>query len=132
MNYGLDRRQFMRGSLAASLLAGMTVESQAKSNDDGSKYRLCWGDLHNHNAVGYAKGSLQRRRNTPSQVSLGADDRSSNVEGAFQCRDQAFHNKSVLLIDDVCTTSATMNACAATLKDAGAASVWGLTFSREC
>ena len=27
---------------------------------DGSGYKLFWGDLHNHNAVGYAKGSLER------------------------------------------------------------------------
>ncbi len=55
----LTRRQFVGGSLAASLLAGMQCESLAE-DDDGAKYRLFWGDLHNHNAVGYAKGSLQR------------------------------------------------------------------------
>lgn len=56
----LSRRQFVGGSLAASMLAGMQFESRAQDVRDGSKYRLFWGDLHNHNEVGYAKGSLAR------------------------------------------------------------------------
>ena len=32
----------------------------AEPEDDGTRYQLFWGDLHNHNAVGYAKGSLER------------------------------------------------------------------------
>ena len=56
----LTRRQFVGGSLAASLLASVKFESRAAAADDGSKYRLYWGDLHNHNEVGYATGSLAR------------------------------------------------------------------------
>ncbi|MCL0088986.1 ComF family protein [Dehalococcoidia bacterium] len=78
-----------------------------------------------------ASGSLVRLRNTPSQVSLGAEARRSNVQGAFRCKNQVCQGKGVLLVDDVCTTGATLNACALALKEAGAASVWGLTFSRE-
>lgn len=59
-NYSLTRRQFVSGSLAASLLAGVRTRSIAADDPDGAKYRLCWGDLHNHNEVGYAQGSLQR------------------------------------------------------------------------
>jgi len=58
--YGLSRRQFVGGSLAASLLAGTQVESRAEGAEDAGKYRLYWGDIHNHNEVGYAKGSLAR------------------------------------------------------------------------
>jgi len=59
-DHGLTRREFVAGSLSASLLAGMRAESRAAGDADGAKYRLFWGDLHNHNAVGYAKGSLER------------------------------------------------------------------------
>ncbi|MDD5093874.1 MAG: ComF family protein [Dehalococcoidia bacterium] len=76
--------------------------------------------------------TLARRRNTPSQVSLGAEARRKNVQEAFICKDKSLSSKRVLLVDDVCTTGATLNACAVALKEAGAASVWGLTFSREC
>ena len=80
----------------------------------------------------FAKDSLIRTKNTTSQVSLSADDRRNNVNGAFQCKDGFFRDRKVLLIDDVCTTGATLNACAIALKEGGAASVWGLTLSREC
>ncbi|MCH7685082.1 MAG: DUF3604 domain-containing protein [Planctomycetes bacterium] len=39
---------------------GAQIDSVQCLSDGGSAYRLYWGDLHNHNAVGYAKGSLQR------------------------------------------------------------------------
>ncbi len=56
------RRQFVSSSLIAPLLGAIRPESQAKTEpaDEGSPYKLYWGDLHNHNAVGYAKGSLER------------------------------------------------------------------------
>ena len=57
----LTRREFVSGSLAASLLPGMADASRAQGEAaDGAGYKLFWGDLHNHNAVGYAKGSLER------------------------------------------------------------------------
>ena len=59
-NHALTRRQFVGGSLSVPLLAGMQTESCAEGGPGGAKYRLFWGDLHNHNAVGYATGSLER------------------------------------------------------------------------
>ena len=40
--------------------AGAQADSELSSASGGSAYRLFWGDLHNHNGVGYAKGSLVR------------------------------------------------------------------------
>ena len=77
-------------------------------------------------------GSLVRRRDTPAQARSGsAAERRGNVEGAFACRDGRLKGKRVLLIDDVCTTGATLDACARALKEAGALSAWGLTLARE-
>lgn len=58
----LTRRQFVASSVLAPLLGAARPSSRAQpaSNDRGVKYQLFWGDLHNHNAVGYAKGSLER------------------------------------------------------------------------
>lgn len=74
--------------------------------------------------------SLQRFRRTRPQVGLGIIERQQNVVDAFSCRDQALAGQRVLLIDDVWTTGATMNACAATLKANDVTSVWGLTLAR--
>ena len=77
-------------------------------------------------------GSLIRLRNAPPQARTATvEARRSNVAGAFSCRDQQLRGKDVLLVDDVCTSGATMDSCAAVLKAAGATSVWGLTVARE-
>ena len=78
------------------------------------------------------EGSLVRLRDAPAQTrSITAEERRSNVAQAFFCRDQELADKRVLLIDDVCTSGATLDACAAAVKAAGATSVWGLTVARE-
>jgi len=56
----LTRRQFVVGSLATSLLVGRSSQAYSHEASSGGKYQLFWGDLHNHNEVGYGKGSLQR------------------------------------------------------------------------
>jgi len=53
------------------------------------------------------------------------------VVGVFACRDEKLKGKQALLIDDVCTTGATLDCCAITLNRVGASSVWGLALARE-
>jgi ComF family protein len=77
------------------------------------------------------EGSLIRSRNTASQVVLSAQERRSNVRQAFECKDQRLRGKQIILIDDICTTGSTLNACAVTLREIGAVSIWGLTLARE-
>jgi len=75
---------------------------------------------------------LARRRHAPPQARTSTvDERRSNVADAFFCRDARLQGKQVLLIDDVCTSGATLDACARALKEAGAISVWGLVLARE-
>ena len=76
--------------------------------------------------------SLVRNRNTPSQTKTeNMRQRRDNVAGAFACRAQRLQGKKVVLIDDVTTSGATLEACARALKRAGSASVWGLTLAME-
>ena len=74
--------------------------------------------------------ALERVINAPSQ--LDAESRAErwrNVQGGFAARSD-FTDQRVLLIDDLATTGATMSACAAALKDAGARSVFGVSVAR--
>jgi len=75
--------------------------------------------------------ALHRARDTVQQALLSAEERHSNVKGAFVISPpDFFKNKNVLLIDDVLTTGSTVNACAEALKAAGAARVLVLAVAR--
>ncbi len=74
--------------------------------------------------------SLVRIRPTRSQMELTAVERRKNVAKAFDCIDTQLSGQTVLVIDDVCTTGSTLDACAEALKQAGARQVWGLTLAR--
>jgi ComF family protein len=73
---------------------------------------------------------LVRQRATASQVDLDAQQRKENVRAAFRCCSDRLAGQRVLLIDDVCTTGATLEACAAALYEGGARSVQALTLAR--
>lgn len=60
MNTEFSRRGFIGGAVATAVLSASRQESILSAAEDDSRFQLFWGDLHNHNAVGYAKGSLQR------------------------------------------------------------------------
>jgi len=72
---------------------------------------------------------LDRYRDTPHQAALSREERLENVIDAFRVNN-AVAGKRILLVDDVFTTGATMQACAVELKEAGAVSVKGFSVAR--
>ena len=71
---------------------------------------------------------LVRTRDTGHQARLPREGRMRNVEGAFAApRPELVRGRTLLLVDDVSTTGATLEECARALKDAGAVQVWAAT-----
>lgn len=76
---------------------------------------------------------LERTRSTVSQTELTPDARKRNVAGAFSIgveRRQQIRGAHLVIIDDVMTTAATLNACAGVLFEAGARTISYVTFGR--
>ncbi|MBN1311803.1 MAG: ComF family protein [Anaerolineae bacterium] len=84
----------------------------------------CW------NLTCLPEEALRRIRSTSSQVGLDYTARQSNVSNAFAADPALVGGNAILLVDDVCTTGATMNACAKALLAAGATFVAGVSLAR--
>jgi ComF family protein len=83
--------------------------------------------------VAVAYGALKRVKATPQQVGLSQAERAANVQGAFRVPPDGkaeVAGRRLVLIDDVLTSGATVDACARTLLRAGAAAVDVLVFAR--
>lgn len=75
---------------------------------------------------------LVRTRETLPQSKLAPEERLKNVHDCFASADvSSVSGRHCLLVDDISTTGATLDAAASALKRAGAASVWGLALARS-
>lgn len=105
------KKEYDRGYNQASLIAQFTAEALRKP---------------------FAPHILVRTRSTVPMSSLNGVERKKNVQGAFAVpaeQGQWVRNKTVLLVDDIYTTGATMNECARELLQAGAAHVFIATLA---
>ena len=89
--------------------------------------------IEQQTGVKVASEALRRVRPTQQQVGLSRSQRASNVQGAFKVaadRQHRIEGRRVILVDDVLTSGATVDACARALLRAKAAQVDVLVFAR--
>jgi ComF family protein len=80
--------------------------------------------------VPFSSRALSRIRETRTQVGLSVMERNENMSGAFQAKKGLVRGKNILVVDDVATSGATLNACAKALLDNGASKVYGFSLAR--
>ncbi|RLB07958.1 MAG: ComF family protein [Deltaproteobacteria bacterium] len=88
-------------------------------------------ELSKRTGIRYGQRVLRKVKDTPFQSTLKGTERRKNIKGAFHVNNtEEARGKSILLVDDVCTTGATVNECARTLLNGGAERVVALTLAR--
>lgn len=98
-------------------------------NQSGALARI----IERESGVKVAAEALRRIRRTEQQIGLSRPQRASNVQGAFKVapdRQHLIEGRRVVLVDDVLTSGATVDACARALLRAKAAAVDVLVFAR--
>jgi len=121
-----------REPLPARVLVPVPLSPQRQRERGYNQAALLARELSRRLGLPLAEGLLRRIRAGPPQArSVDVEERRHNVLGAFVADPQGAADGHFLLIDDVMTSGATLNACAQALREAGAASVWALTFARH-
>ena len=74
---------------------------------------------------------VRTKYSLPQARTTSVSERHRNVIGLFECTPDKISGKNIIVVDDVTTTGATLNACATALKQAGVVSVRGLALAKE-
>jgi ComF family protein len=118
-------------SLAADVVVPVPLHRERERERGYNQAALISRPLSKKLGLPHKAVLLMRTRARPDKRILSLEERWESVRGAFATRPGSqVDNLRVLLVDDVLTTGATLDACARALLDAGAKSVIGLTVAR--
>jgi ComF family protein len=116
--------------LPAGLLLAVPLHERRLRTRGYNQSELLAKELRHRFELPGRPGLLVRLRDTPPQVGLDRRGRQTNMAHAFVWRGAALAGRPVILVDDVATTCATLEACAAALRAAGSGAVHGFTVAR--
>jgi competence protein ComFC len=126
----LSERLAIEGTPAGRVLAVPLHEHRLRSRGYNQSELLARDLRRRFRLPGAVGGELRRVRDTPPQVGLDRLSRRANVAGAFSWWGSRLPPEPILLVDDVATTGATLEACAVALRAAGSGAVYGFTVAR--
>ena len=116
--------------VAASYMVAVPLHAERMRVRGFNQAELLATELRRRMALSAPDGGLVRTRPTPPQVGRDRLRRFENVRDAFAWRGPKMHGESILLVDDVATTGATLDACARALRQAGSGPVTGVSIAR--
>jgi ComF family protein len=116
--------------LSARLVVAVPLHPARQRERGFNQSELLARELRARLTVFEPLGKLVRTRPTPPQVGRDRLRRLDNVRDAFRWHGPPLGGESILLIDDVATTGATLDACARALREAGSGPVIGVSVAR--
>ena len=116
--------------LQVDFLVPVPLGKKRKRNRGFNQSELIARPLSKSLKIPIKPDALTRIRETRTQVGLHTNERKLNIKDAFHADPSLCKDKSILLIDDIATTGATLNECAKTIKQAGANEVYCFTVAR--
>ncbi len=116
--------------LSATWAVAVPLHSSRLHQRGFNQSELLARELRKRLALTKPPGELVRTRATPPQVGHDRRWRLENVRDAFEWHGEPLEARSILLIDDVATTGATLEACAAALRSGGSGPVIGVSVGR--
>ena len=129
---GYMSRYFLDNGLGGDMLVPVPLHERRLRERGYNQSQLLAADLSQQVSVEVNAALVKRVRNTgPQARSAGVDQRRVNMENAFVCTSEEAAGRDIVVIDDVCTSGATLESCASALKSAGANRVLGFTLARE-
>lgn len=112
---------------SADLIVPIPMHLNRLAQRGYNQAELLAGHLALRLALPSIPGAVHRFLDTRSQVGLTREERLLNVRNAFRADPNLLSGRAVLIVDDVCTSGATLTACAQAIMTCGAAQVYGLT-----
>jgi ComF family protein len=125
----LLQQHLLRAALQVDLITAVPLHPRRQCERGYNQAELLAKELARKVGLPYLDG-LKRLRATKDQIGLDLAARHENMRAAFSADRANFRGRRVLIVDDVCTTGATLDACAVALESQGTRRTYGLTVAR--
>ena len=117
------------GDLKFDIMCGAPSHKDKKREKGFDNVELIGEFMQKKLKIPFVCDGIKKIRMTPRQTGLKYRERQENLKNSMTADEAVVGGKNVLLIDDVCTTRATIIECSRALKAAGAKRVYAVTFA---